>query len=170
VRQFSVLGISSQGTITALSETSPAVAAAGLKREDVVGMRVEDFVRGEHVAAFRRRIGEAILAGTVQKFPITSHAPNGDEERWLTTLLRTAEPTVLIAVSVNVSPGPKVGKAERALLKQLSDDWTFEQIAKATKAKLGAVHARVARLRKKFGVETTHGLVCKAMQAGAIDC
>lgn len=169
MRQVIVSGANVSGEFTFISGLSNAAQNVGMTREGLTGAKWWSFDSGDSKRSVRDSFADCLINGAEQVAMTTSNI-GGVTEHWENRLIRSPEPTYVVAIAREVFPGktPAVTIPEMRVLTGLCDDLSTTEIAEAHGMTLAAVHSRIYRLREKFHVATTHGLVAAAIRYGVI--
>ena len=151
----------------ALSEVSEAVGQSGVRRKDVIGRNLWTFHDSATAAEIRQKLARCIVKQEEQRFVTVSTAGN-IQETWTVHILPCVEPASAVVVGSLVHGPADISAEDRELLYALSHDQTTDDYARNRGLSRDAVHTRLRRLRARFHVKSTPGLIGVAMRLGLI--
>ena len=165
----SIAGIlDARGVWIHISGLSRGARAAGLTTHEILTSqrRIWEYNDPENGAILLKNFDLAKKTGSAH-CQVESNV--GVREHWDVWFIRLSRSRVLVHAIELFPNHPRLSARDRLILSKLADDLKLHQVAKRLKMDSNAFHQAAARLRKKFGVRTTHGLIAAAARHGLID-
>lgn len=169
MRQWSVFVINPSGDVVAVDSLSAAAVRAGLTIEDVVGKKFWSWHSESHGRVIQKHIAECLFSGDPVTFSLTSNVA-GVAEHWNVRLTMVLPFRNILCVALQAVPDgfvPLTAQQQR-LIEMLAADVSIHDMATRLRISESALHQRLLTLRKKFGVQTNHGLVAAAGRHGLL--
>jgi hypothetical protein len=162
-----VTATDAEGIFVAVARVSDAVEAAGIERHHLIGEKLWVFHDPQEAAAIRDALAKCIASGEDQRLFLTSSA-GGREENWMVQFVACHKPAAAIVIGYPMDAPQEVSPEERDLLHALAHDRTIEDYARDRQLSPDIVSARVRKLRARFHVKSTAGLVGVVMRLGVV--
>ena len=169
MRQWSVFVINPSGDVVAVDSLSAAAVRAGVTIEDVVGKKFWHWHSEDHGRVIRNHIAECLFSGGPVEFALTSNVA-GVAEHWDVRMTMIMPFRSILCVALQAVPdgfSPLTAQQQRVLA-MLAADVAVHDVAKRLRISESALHQRLTTLRKRFGVQTNHGLVAAAGRHGLL--